>query len=664
MSTLALVEPISPKAILNCPPLGCAMLVASCRRQGIRTVVVKGQTSFLQEMFVRDQAGLWGLINDLRESDLDKIGISGYRQEIRKNGLPFFRKELKDLYWYFFRQKNLRSYCDTSSINKFVNLYVIFMAVLAYYIEQTGCDELGLIDNYLREITKANPDYIGFSLDEPEPFSFVIRKRLKERTRIPMIIGGSFTPFLGAGQIKGVLKNEFADYLVIGPGELALPALIKRLDAGKSPAGVPNVFYKEKSRIKENPLKEVVDLDSLAYPDFSQCDLDGYLSPQRLLPLQTARGCSWKKCAFCDYHRNTFGTLRMFSIKKTAENIAYLKDRYQCRNFTFHDDDFPPARARQLSREIISRKIKGANFYQFARFDRGFDDSHTLRLMRRAGFALIKWGMESGSQRVLDLMEKGTRVEITSRILKKSHHAGILNHCMVFFGFPGETRKEAWKTVGFLKDHAEYIDSVEFKPFALSAYSRVATDPRKFGVVVKKDNGYTLQKGLSQREAGDFTQALRQRVDLGTLRIANNRLGVIGDQKGYQHFLLQILLKKKGVSLLDSSGYLGRDNPGGIYPLALGSLKLNRGVAIYLPQDITSSLFINMLRPPEKIILDKLQEHVVGLSNGNHALREIIRSAPAGRGRAEKITGFLNELLRHNFALMLTGDSHGGKRRA
>jgi len=116
-----------------------------------------------------------------------------------------------------------------------------------------------------------------------------------------------------------------------------------------------------------------------------------------------------------------------------------------------------------------------------ARFEPGIS-AELLRQMRRAGCRMVLYGLESGSQRVLDRMDKGTRLETAQRILREGAEAGIWNHVFIFFGFPGETEEEAWETAQFFNAHRGLIHSGCTGTFLLERYARVADEPAAYGV--------------------------------------------------------------------------------------------------------------------------------------------------------------------------------------
>ena len=106
-------------------------------------------------------------------------------------------------------------------------------------------------------------------------------------------------------------------------------------------------------------------------------------------------------------------------------------------------------------------------------------------------------------------MDKATTTEIMTKHLKFTAEAGIWNHCMGFFGFPGETREEAWQSVEFLEQNKNYVHSLGFGTFDLGRHNPVAKHPEKWGVTAYKnpewdlalDYYFTVKNGMSIEEA-------------------------------------------------------------------------------------------------------------------------------------------------------------------
>jgi len=652
---LTLVEPCIMNDILDRPHLGCAMLIAACLEKGIKTTLIKGQTRYLKDMFVTDSEELWRLIQDLKEENL---GIGEYKKSIQEKGLRQFQDELKNLYQYVIVDKNPRHYFNAILIEKFNNLNKIFKRVYLYYLTKLNHNELKIIDRYVSEIIKSNPRYIGFSLQgNSDPLSRTIRKRIKELTEIPIIVGGALTPFIDLKKLDKIFEEEYFDYLVIGCGDHALPSLIKTLENNKNPKGIMNVFYKKGGRIIGNDLGIIDDLDELPYPDYSQFDLDLYLTPKRILPLQTARGCSWSKCAFCSHHKIYQGKYRTFSLEKVIKTIKHLRNNYNCSHFVFHDDELPPVRAKKISEAILSNKVKEISIYSYARLSNGYNSNKLLRCLRKAGFSTIAWGMESGSQRVLDSMNKRIKVSEMSQILKKSSKNGITNLCFIFFGFPGETQREAQQTVEFLKKHADYIEYVMISTFTFELNSPIGKNPGKWGVDIKADGSYSTKNGMNSEEFNVFYSELVKGLEINSTKITSDKLKNL--LPGHCRVMLRFLISSH---VLLSDTILRRYIKGGelnkIFIIILGEIKKKGNRTMFRPINTTETCLINQYHPEKEKVLDSLEEVIFILSDGTLSIEDIcfiICNNFKTRNEKEyiykKCINFFQELFSKNFGL-------------
>jgi len=623
---LTLIEPnhFNMNEFSDRPHLGCAMLIAVCQERGIKTSLIKGQTRYVKDMFVNDSEELWNLVHDLKEDDLKKIGIVEYKRSIQEKGIRQFQDELKNLYQNIFINKNIRHCFNFQMAENFRSLYNVFVRIYSYYLINLNFDNLNLINRYVSETLNKNPRYIGFSVDHRSSFSRIICKRIKETAGVPIIMGGSLTPFLSPKSINEIFEKEFFDYLVVGAGDHALPALIEALDNNEEPKGIANVFYKKDGEIKSNDLKAVNDLDSLPYPDFSQFDLDLYPAPERVLPLQAARGCSWGKCTFCDYHRITFGGYKEFSIKRIMDIIIHLNTTYNCKHFEFHNDDFPPERVKKFSNAVLKSKLKKPIFHIYARPEDKFNDNKLLSLMHRAGIAQIYWGIESACQRVLNMMAKGTRVSTLSQILKKSTDNKISNICLAFFGFPGETTEEAQQTVEFLKNHSDYMDNVGLQTFILSSFSKVAMDSKNI-LEIKDDGSYSVKRGKTLKESGMFYEEIVRAVLTGSINVTREDVRFV--PSGFYHGILYALVARHGLmSKKTILKCLKKARLNNIFPIMLGEIKKKNNRNVLCPANSMKTSFINGFIPEKEKKIDKLEEKIFILSDGKSSIEEIIQA--------------------------------------
>ena len=137
-----------------------------------------------------------------------------------------------------------------------------------------------------------------------------------------------------------------------------------------------------------------------------------------------------------------------------------------------------------------------------------------------AGVKLIRWGIETGHPRILKLMNKGTRLSDTVRVLRDASDAGIWNHATIILGFPTETREEADATVNFLKVHQEIIHSSILYQFVLLDHSYIFNHPRQYGISDIESHGnvfsnvlhYRTESGMTRRSFGEFYEWARKHM--------------------------------------------------------------------------------------------------------------------------------------------------------
>jgi len=650
-----LVEPIIPGMIMDYPDLGCAMIMAACKQNGIETSLIKGQTRYLKNIFIDDSDEFYGLLNDLDKERLKEMDIEDYVGMIRSKGPICFKEELRALYKNAFINKSPRNYLNSEAINMLIKHYFVFAKVYNHYIKKERYYGLKIIERYISEITTARPECVGFSIQiSIDPLTEYIMKRIKEITSVPVIAGGSFAPFVKDKDIEKDFKKPVFDYLVMNMGEYSAPLLIESIKDRKEPRGIANVFYKKQNEVVRNELKAIDDLDSLPFPDYSQFDLDRYLPPERMLPLQTARGCSWRKCAFCSHHNIYLNSCRTFSPERVVEVLRHLRSEYDCRYFHFHDEEIPPMRAKRVSASILKSGLKDINISIYARLVDEYDDSGLIGSMRKAGISLIQWGLESGSQKILNSMNKGTRVQTMEKILRKSSKNNIVNICFIMFGFPGETRKDARQTINFLKKNSDYIEGISPSFFTLQWHTLMSKNPEKWDIEIKKGGfSYLEKKGLSREKSIDiYNKFMKDFVDLNKTTITSGIMRYLprGNNSRalyfliFSHAVLSDLIKNRR---LDS-----------IFPIIFGKLEDNKKGTILETVDIRETVFINYYNPYRMKTLSKLEKDVFMLCDGRLSIQEVIsvirkRDRNSGDNKCihENTIKFFNEVFYRGYGL-------------
>jgi hypothetical protein len=359
-------------------------------------------------------------------------------------------------------------------------------------------------------IQQEQPNVIGLSIVlQQQIFSTMTFCSLikQQFPNIHITIGGNTVT-----RLRDVLPQsplfQYFDSAVVYEGETAFTQLVEAVGAKRSLAGVPNTIYKDETGIHTAETSYAEDMAALPPPDFDGLPLEKYFVPTRVLPYLATRGCYWGRCEFCDHGEGYTAGYRSKKIPQILDEIRSLRDKYGARHFHFTDESYPPALFRKLARGLIDQKM-GLFWTTHMRFEASLLDDSVWRDARDAGCRYLHFGYESGVERVLKLMDKATTTEVITKHLQLSADAGIWNHCMGFFGFPGETKEEAWQSVQFLEQNKDHVHSLGFGTFDLGRHNPVAKNPEKWGVTPYKnpewdlalDYYYTVKNGMSIEEA-------------------------------------------------------------------------------------------------------------------------------------------------------------------
>ena len=254
-------------------------------------------------------------------------------------------------------------------------------------------------------------------------------------------------------------------------------------------------------------------------PDFDGLPLGRYLAPYPVLPLLTAHGCYHGDCAFCNVGYGRPGHFKPLRSELVVEQMLALQRKYGVRHIFFADEAMTPRSMREMSALLEAHERSGGTPIHWCgcmRFEKAITQD-LVESMARGGCRMILFGLETASDRMIELMDKGTKRATMSRILKESTQAGIWNHTFFFFGFPTETLEDAQDTVNFVFEHGDVIHSGSPGEFVLERYSPVHREPAKYGVrrIIQKPEQdlaiyfeYVLESGLDEQTAKSITEHL------------------------------------------------------------------------------------------------------------------------------------------------------------
>jgi len=189
--------------------------------------------------------------------------------------------------------------------------------------------------------------------------------------------------------------------------------------------------------------------------------LKDYLSPGMIMPYSTSTGCYYGKCSFCPETAEGTGYVQL-APPSAATGIAGLAARYRPALVHIVDNAISPSVLKALVNEP-----PGVPWYGFARVTKELTDEGFCRDLRTSGCVLLKIGVESGDQDILDGMRKGIEVSDVSKALKALARAGIGTYVYLLFGTPGEDEEAAQRTMDFIVEHHASIGFVNLAVFNL-----------------------------------------------------------------------------------------------------------------------------------------------------------------------------------------------------
>jgi radical SAM superfamily enzyme YgiQ (UPF0313 family) len=251
---------------------------------------------------------------------------------------------------------------------------------------------------------------------------------------------------LGGGLVSSWMKRPgwkdpftgLVDHLVAGPGEAPLLSLL----------GVEE------------------QIGGHYAPDYSPLPRDEYLSPGFILPYSGSSGCYWNKCSFCPEtaEENPYHPV---PTHRAMEDIHSLVAGTRPVLLHLLDNSISPALMRAFADDP-----PGVPWYGFARIGQDLTDLDHCEALKRSGCVMLKLGLESGDQGVLDRLQKGIDLDMASRVLKTLKKAGIAAYVYLLFGTPEETEAEARKTLKFTVRHADAIDFLNLAVFNMPICSQ------------------------------------------------------------------------------------------------------------------------------------------------------------------------------------------------
>jgi anaerobic magnesium-protoporphyrin IX monomethyl ester cyclase len=305
-------------------------------------------------------------------------------------------------------------------------------------------------EEFRNEISKRQPDIVGItSTILTHKSALQIAKIAKEACpNCLTVLGGPHATFWDD---KALQECPYLDIVVRKEGENTMLEIAERVEAGKDYYDVLGTTCRKDGKIVKNPDRAYIEnLDDIPFPALHLWPIESLQKYGTVIfELVTSRGCvNW--CNFCIEVRTHGRKYRVRSPKNVVDELEFLHNTYGAEYFAFLDDAFTvnQHRTEELCEEIRKRKLK-IKWMCETRVD--MITKELLLKMKEAGCVEIWFGVESGSQPVLDAMKKGISLAQIIRAFKWAKEVGLKPNANAILGFPSETKKTAWETIKFVE---------------------------------------------------------------------------------------------------------------------------------------------------------------------------------------------------------------------
>lgn len=333
-----------------------------------------------------------------------------------------------------------------------------------------------LINQIIELLDLDRIDILGFSLLGQTGLisALLIAEKVKLRFKdIKIVFGGPPVTFFSCEYFE---KYQFIDYLIVGEGEEPLLKLIKHIEGEISIEQVPNLIYRGNGRVIQNPVS-YWPIEEQCVPDFGGLSLhyNSFIyNSYRVLPIPyaIAQGCR-HRCNFCTNKVQKYDTK---TLKKVINEIKFLKEKYHSNYFIFVSPNIDFDYLKNFCNEIINQGIRINWSADVSIFDL---DRDLLYKMRQAGCRTLNIGIESGSNTILQYMNKNFTKEEAQQVLEYSSSVGIKNDINLMVGYPYESSKDIDLSIQFVKKTSKFINGIDWYPFCLRDKSPIFQNSEK-----------------------------------------------------------------------------------------------------------------------------------------------------------------------------------------
>jgi len=347
-------------------------------------------------------------------------------------------------------------------------------------------------------ISKHRPGLVAFTVPFPGNLYGALRlaRRIKQKhPSIPIALGGGYVNT----ELRGLREPrlfDYVDFVTLDAGERPLRNLIAHLEGRRSVQELCRTFVRRGGSVQFiTGVCSDVALSDTGVPDYKGLMLGRYVSlcempnPMHRLwsdghwnKLMLARGCYWRKCAFCDTTLDYICRFDPASADELVDRIEAVIAATGSRGFHFVDEATPPALLKAVAERLLARRVK-IEWWTNIRFEKTFTPA-LCRLLAKSGCVAVTGGLETVTDRLLKLMNKGVTLPQAARAMKAFADAGIMVHAYLMYGFPSQTEQDTVDALEIVRQlfGAGYVQSAYWHRFALTVHSSIHRAPAKYGL--------------------------------------------------------------------------------------------------------------------------------------------------------------------------------------
>ena len=327
------------------------------------------------------------------------------------------------------------------------------------------CDDIEPLpseDQFITRLRRESADIIGFSVVTNQwPYAKKLATWARKASKAPLVCGGIHA----MAAPKEILQSQVFDYIIRGEAEEAFAEFVEKLSKNQDPSEVKNLGYLRNGELRLNPLRPLPDLKNLPFKDYDIFDFQKIIDAKNgWTGLMASRGCPFS-CTYCFNHqlvsnyRQDLGCnlkglnyIRHYEVSQMIEEIAYLLRNYRNISMFILDDDLFTF-YREYVKQFCAAYAKICTLPFVVNAHVGFFDDRRARYLADANCNIVKFGVESGSERIRrQILQRRMKNEKIIRSVQTAHQYGLHTSIFLMIGLPGETRADVMATIRLMAE--------------------------------------------------------------------------------------------------------------------------------------------------------------------------------------------------------------------